>query len=483
VAWARTFAPRRLPRQVAHRPALTERECLGVGAMTDQVPVTLNVYDLSQGMAKQFSPMILGKTVDGIWHTGIVFRSAEYYFGGGLCADPPGRTPYGAPVDRVDLGRTTKTADEFQAFLRSISPQFTMATYHLLDNNCNNFSDACAKFLLGAESGIPSYIIDLPREAMDSPMGSMLRPMIDSLQSGIRDQSAGHEINFGADGLTLSAPPAAHASTAAAASEMPTAIATCAAKPLLLTRTNVPPALAKLRELDADYPAAGSPSTDDTAPEVGPLLAAEMRASAGKAFPALDLLRMAASRDVESCTAVAAAVPRLLQRHVLDPATARPDCMMALRVAVSAFKFEAGARAVMAPAAVDTVVEAAAVALGHGHAAVTKTAAALAMNVAGAPRRHAGKVSPLSEEHNVRLVFAAVERARADGVSRAEDEAYALLGAIAVVVNGDADSCELVRTLDLDLAPFIDPDRCPDGKARAVALELDAILRRGRDRG
>ena len=34
--------------------------------------VTCNLYDLSQGMAKSMSRMIIGKQVDGIWHTGIV---------------------------------------------------------------------------------------------------------------------------------------------------------------------------------------------------------------------------------------------------------------------------------------------------------------------------------------------------------------------------------------------------------------------------
>ena len=34
--------------------------------------VVLHVYDLSRGMATQFSPMLLGKQLDGIWHTGVV---------------------------------------------------------------------------------------------------------------------------------------------------------------------------------------------------------------------------------------------------------------------------------------------------------------------------------------------------------------------------------------------------------------------------
>lgn len=34
--------------------------------------VTLRVYDLSGGMARQLSPALLGKQIDGIWHTGVL---------------------------------------------------------------------------------------------------------------------------------------------------------------------------------------------------------------------------------------------------------------------------------------------------------------------------------------------------------------------------------------------------------------------------
>ena len=42
--------------------------------MGDQAPqkVTLHLYDLSQGMARAMSAQLLGKQLDGIWHTGIV---------------------------------------------------------------------------------------------------------------------------------------------------------------------------------------------------------------------------------------------------------------------------------------------------------------------------------------------------------------------------------------------------------------------------
>ena len=51
--------------------------------------VKLHVYDLSTGMAAQFSRQIIGKHIEGVWHTGIVVFNKEYYFGGGISYDPP----------------------------------------------------------------------------------------------------------------------------------------------------------------------------------------------------------------------------------------------------------------------------------------------------------------------------------------------------------------------------------------------------------
>lgn len=66
---------------------------------TNTNKVKLNMYDLSQGMAKQFSPIFLGKQIDAIWHTGIVVYGKEYYFGGGICAGTPKTTVYGYPIE------------------------------------------------------------------------------------------------------------------------------------------------------------------------------------------------------------------------------------------------------------------------------------------------------------------------------------------------------------------------------------------------
>ncbi|KAL4364139.1 hypothetical protein GQ457_04G026540 [Hibiscus cannabinus] len=146
--------------------------------------VTLNVYDLSQGLARQLSTTLLGKAIEGIWHTGVVVYGNEYYFGGGIQHAPVGTTPYGKPIRVVDLGVTHVPKDVFEMYLQEISPRYTAETYSLLTHNCNNFSNEVAQFLVG--SGIPDYILQLPNEVMSSPMGALLMPMIQNLETTLR---------------------------------------------------------------------------------------------------------------------------------------------------------------------------------------------------------------------------------------------------------------------------------------------------------
>lgn len=87
------------------------------------------------------------------------------------------------------MGMTTKTMAELQTFLHSINHQFNAATYNLLTNNCNNFSDACVNFLVN--HSIPSYIVDLPNIVFNTPMGAMLRPMIENMQNQINAGGGG----------------------------------------------------------------------------------------------------------------------------------------------------------------------------------------------------------------------------------------------------------------------------------------------------
>lgn len=63
--------------------------------------VRLHVYDLSQGLAKQLSPVLLGRQLDGVWHTGVVVddgkTAIECYFGAGVSFSSAGQTRFGKP--------------------------------------------------------------------------------------------------------------------------------------------------------------------------------------------------------------------------------------------------------------------------------------------------------------------------------------------------------------------------------------------------
>ncbi|XP_027093624.2 desumoylating isopeptidase 1 [Coffea eugenioides] len=146
--------------------------------------VSLNVYDLSQGLARQLSTTFLGKAIEGVWHTGIVVYGTEYYFGGGIQQTPAGRTPFGTPIRVVDLGISHVPKDVFEIYLQEISPRYTEQTYSLLTHNCNNFSNEVAQFLVSAT--IPDYILNLPNEVLNSPMGAVFLPMIQQLETTLR---------------------------------------------------------------------------------------------------------------------------------------------------------------------------------------------------------------------------------------------------------------------------------------------------------
>lgn len=44
--------------------------------------VELYIYDLTNGMASMMSQLLLGRHIEGIWHTAVVVFGREYFFGG-----------------------------------------------------------------------------------------------------------------------------------------------------------------------------------------------------------------------------------------------------------------------------------------------------------------------------------------------------------------------------------------------------------------
>ncbi|TNN43952.1 Desumoylating isopeptidase 1 [Liparis tanakae] len=147
----------------------------------DCYPVKLYIYDMSRGMARQLSPLMLGRQLDGVWHTAIVVHGKEFFFvGEGVNNCPPGGTPLGEPDSIVDLGSTEVPEDLFMEYLLSLAESaYSGDKYNLFEHNCNTFSDEVAQFLTGEK--IPSYITDLPSEVLATPFGQALRPLLESI--------------------------------------------------------------------------------------------------------------------------------------------------------------------------------------------------------------------------------------------------------------------------------------------------------------
>ena len=141
--------------------------------------VQLWVYDLSNGMARQLSMAFLNRQIDAIYHTSVVVFGTEYFFGQGICECAPGQSHHGQPMQVVSMGTTHLPFDIFVDYLTELSQVYTPQRYHLLDNNCNHFTNDLCQFLVG--KSIPSHISSLPNDFLGTPLGQQLRPMIDAM--------------------------------------------------------------------------------------------------------------------------------------------------------------------------------------------------------------------------------------------------------------------------------------------------------------
>ncbi|KAF9778668.1 PPPDE putative peptidase domain-containing protein [Thelephora terrestris] len=144
--------------------------------------VRLYVYDLSNGLARQLSPSIMGKQIDGIWHTSVVVFDREIFYGRGIQTASPGASHHGQPLQVLDMGETALDEDTFDEYLVEMMNHYTAEKYHLLDFNCNSFTSDCVGFLTGGT--VPSWIKDLPSDFLSTDFGRALRPTIDRMYSG-----------------------------------------------------------------------------------------------------------------------------------------------------------------------------------------------------------------------------------------------------------------------------------------------------------
>lgn len=139
-------------------------------------------YDLSSGMCKTMSRSLIGKYIEGVWHTAVCVFGKEYYYGGGICSGFPKSTPYGKPVKEFSMGTTTKTKQEFEAYIETIRKDFSAENYDLINHNCNHFTDKALMFL--TEKHLPDSILKQHEEIMKTPMGKTIMSFMQGMNQG-----------------------------------------------------------------------------------------------------------------------------------------------------------------------------------------------------------------------------------------------------------------------------------------------------------
>lgn len=164
--------------------------------------VQLAIYDLSGGMARALSSQFLGPNhaIDIIPHTAILAFGKEYYFGGsGIEASDPHhfRSTRGIfPIEIQHLGNTNVSKEQFEEWCLQHMDNGVYAShsYDLFHRNCNNFSHHAATEALRLNKAVPEWILSVPSKVLASPMGEMIRPMLQQMQ--ISPSGDGHD-SFG----------------------------------------------------------------------------------------------------------------------------------------------------------------------------------------------------------------------------------------------------------------------------------------------
>jgi len=139
--------------------------------------VNIHFYDLSGGVAKAVSPCLLGKPLEGLWHTGVVVYGKEYFFGGEIFYDKPGQTAFGKPTKMLRIGWTLQRQAELHDFIvEDLRPMFNREVYDIMHRNCNHFTDIVVLWLTGHRIGVE--VTSQPEQIMQLPMARLVRPLL-----------------------------------------------------------------------------------------------------------------------------------------------------------------------------------------------------------------------------------------------------------------------------------------------------------------
>jgi PPPDE putative peptidase domain len=113
-------------------------------------------------------------------------QGREYFFGGGIQNEDPAwfRQRKGLhPFQTIELGNTTVTQTTFNRWCDTMmGGRYSPYSYDLLTRNCNHFCHEALRVLGVDQSHFPAWILDVPQRFLSSPMGQMVRPMLENMQ-------------------------------------------------------------------------------------------------------------------------------------------------------------------------------------------------------------------------------------------------------------------------------------------------------------
>merc|ERR1712048_829891 len=176
-----------------------------------RTPVELILYDISAGVAKDWSEALLGTHFDAIYHSGLLVFGSEYWYGGKIFKSKPGSewrnfgdpltesplelqaSSYVAGLRTLHLGHTLCTSKEWTRYVnRRLCKQFTQENYDVLKCNCNRFTNEAIRFLTGED--LPDEIMQLPNRLLNTRVSQLLRPALNRWLGGFRSSMSEVEV-------------------------------------------------------------------------------------------------------------------------------------------------------------------------------------------------------------------------------------------------------------------------------------------------
>lgn len=151
--------------------------------------VILNVYDLHE------QNMSLHEFGLGFYHSGVVVNGQEWTFasGSGIYSTPPRSVP--GFRESIFLGKFKGTSRDVDTIVDSLRDSYRGDMYHILDRNCNSFSESFVLKLLNKQ--IPGYV---NRMAFWGSIFSCCLPDDMTGRAPVGDTSASATLNGGSSG-------------------------------------------------------------------------------------------------------------------------------------------------------------------------------------------------------------------------------------------------------------------------------------------